>query len=431
MTLSCRSEKALRYSLHTLRTPPEREALALTLMPTLTPVCPCNDEHSWNKGWESASKGVAKMVWWKGTTNVLIFLAGYLTCHVSTTFVSLFTTSTNLYEYNIRCTTSTMPVETSAGINETTMSAENRTIPKKGIILTSQCSGSTWLVSSLNKRPDVTWKDEELIKYSLNDTLLETVSWDEYQSNLESALSADNGETMVGFKLMYDQIPQHLYAEFANYLDEKQVHVIHLRRRCVALQFASQMQKALRREKIGKSADHFTSKEMVDALPSVPKIPLQRDQGLRRIKNLERNQVIFARYLRTTRAAVFEVAYEDLDGLYGAKWFNGLLGFLGLVGEISQESDMIKVGSRLCEDRINGLGNNDYENLTGLMSRVECYKLRVEGNKESASALFLPPRKDQCLRAPRNEVCPSQLKVAKKVKKVRKVMRVHQKNISA
>jgi LPS sulfotransferase NodH len=122
-----------------------------------------------------------------------------------------------------------MPVETSAGIIKTTMAAENRTIPKKGIILTSQCSGSTWLVSSLNKRPDVTWKDEKLIKYSLNDTLLETVSWDEYQSNLESALSADNGETMVGFKLMYDQIPQHLYAEFANYLDEKQVHVIHLR----------------------------------------------------------------------------------------------------------------------------------------------------------------------------------------------------------
>ena len=366
------------------------------------------------------------MVWWKGTTNVLFFFAGYLTCHVSTTFVSLFTTHSNLNQYNIR-TDSMMPLN-STGIKNTDMAAENRTIPKnaenptilkkaenptipkKGIILSSQCSGSSWLVSSLNNRPGVTWKEEELIKYSLNATLWETVSWDEYQSDLDRALSGGKGETMIGFKLMYDQIPQHLYAEFATYLDKEKLHVIHLRRRCVAMQFASQIQKGLRIAKIGKPADHFTSKEMVDNLPPVPKVTLQDHQGLARISNLERNQANFAHYLRATRAAAFEVAYEDLEGLYGAKWFSALLGFLGLTGETSQESEMVKVGPRLCEDRIDGLGGNDYENLAGLVSRVECYRLQLEGNNASAATFFLPPRKGFCRLAPRNGPCPSQLR---------------------
>jgi LPS sulfotransferase NodH len=303
-----------------------------------------------------------------------------------------------------------MPVTIVKGVEKPIVSAENTTIHKKGIVLTSQCSGSSWLVSSLNMRPGVTWRDERLIKYSLDATLWKTVSWAEYQSDLESALSADNGQMMVGFKLMYDQIPQHLYAEFANYLAEKQVHVIHLRRRCVALQLASQIQKALRRARMGKDASHFTSKEIVDTLPSVAKIPFQHVQELERVKNLEENQAIFAHYLRATRAPVFEVAYEDLDGLYKAKWFNSLVAFLGLVeGMRNQESGMIKVGSRRCEDRIKGLGNNDYETLAGLESRVECYRLRVEGKNTSVSTVFLPPQKDRCLLAPRNEACPSQV----------------------
>jgi hypothetical protein len=200
--------------------------------------------------------------------------------------------------------------------------------------------------------PGFTWHGEKLIKYSLpeNEKLWETVSWDVYQRDLDTALSADNGEMMVGCKLMYDQIPRHLYAEFSNYLGENQVHVIHLRRRCVALQVASQIQKALRLSTGKTSSQHFTSKEIVDKLPSVPKIKFKLWRMFERIKNLEENQATFAQYLRVTRAPVFEVAYEDLDGLYGARWFNALASFLGNIEEVSQESKIIKVGSRLCED---------------------------------------------------------------------------------
>jgi hypothetical protein len=168
---------------------------------------------------------------------------------------------------------------------------------------------------------------------------------------------------------------------------------------------------------------------MVDKLPSVPKIPFQHHQGFERVKNLEENQAIFAHYLHGIRAPVFEVAYEDLDGLHKAKWFNALLGFLGLIEEINQESDTIKVGARLCEDRIDGLGTNDYGALAGLESRVECYRLRREGNNASSLAVFLPPRKDRCLLAPRDVACPSQLEKAKitrmaKVKRMAMVKRI-------
>jgi hypothetical protein len=88
--------------------------------------------------------------------------------------------------------------------------------------------------------------------------------------------------------------------------------------------------------------------------------------------------------------------------------------FLGHTKEVSQESDIIKVGSQLCEDRIDGLGNS-FETLAGLESRVEWYRLRTEGmnkasasegNTASASALFLPPQKSHSLLVPRNELCP-------------------------
>jgi hypothetical protein len=121
---------------------------------------------------------------------------------------------------------------------------------KLGIILTSQCSGSGWLVSSLDTRPDLIWQNEMLIDYSSNETKWQTVSWEKYRTDLEQALSSaddhDDVVEMIGFKLMYDQIPQHLYAKFANWLYEKQVHVIHLRQRCAAIAFASQIVKAQR-----------------------------------------------------------------------------------------------------------------------------------------------------------------------------------------
>jgi hypothetical protein len=142
--------------------------------------------------------------------------------------------------------------------------------------------------------------------------------------------------------------------------------------------------------------DHFSSQEKVDALPDVPKPSFRHNLGLARVKTLEQNQVNFANYLRLTNAPIFEVTYEDLDGIYQAKWFLALLGFLELsIQEKIRKSDMIKVGSKLCEDGIDGLGDG-YETLVGLQSHLKCIKLRaVEGNS-SMPDLFFPPQNGQC-----------------------------------
>jgi hypothetical protein len=280
---------------------------------------------------------------------------------------------------------------------------------KRGIILSSQCSGSGWLVETLNAQTGVIWKNERLIEYSRKKSLWQPHpgSWEQYRSDLEGHLSTeDESIEMIGFKLMYDQIPQHLYAEFADWLYEKQVHVIHLRRKCTALAFASQIGKAQRSKLLGSGQQitHITSKEQAEALPDVPKISFQRNIGIDRVKTLEENQVNFGNYLRATEAPIFEVTYEDLDSKYQAKWFKALMGFMEIsMPDKIQKSDMVKTGSKsgskLCEDRIDGLGDH-YESLVGLQSRLECLKFQREERNTSIPEYLFPPREGRCQLTP-------------------------------
>lgn len=291
---------------------------------------------------------------------------------------------------------------------------------RRGILFTSQCSGSEWLASSLNDaRRGMVWGMEALISYSRNGQEWEhgTQNWTTYQRRLEAAFppfvenDAKNETTktrslfrMSGFKLMYDQLPKAYYADFAEWAVANNIFVLHLRRRCAALQFASQIQKAQRlihvkkkqqQEKSAKNGkinpqnerqkvdvDHFTNQTVLQSLASsIQKVSLERPQFRNVITTLQNNQEQFSRYLRLHLAGtpVMELSYEDLDGPHQANWFRSIMGFLGAPRleeeENSVEWNMIKTGSRLCEDRLQHLGGPDYNALSE-PSRLECMRLR-------------------------------------------------------
>jgi hypothetical protein len=107
-------------------------------------------------------------------------------------------------------------------------------------------------------------------------------------------------------------------------------------------------------------------------------------------------------------APLFQVTHEDLGGPHKLKWFNAVLGYLGLIGRLSMPSgsDIVeKVGAALCEDKIDDLGDKEYKLLSNLESRVECARLHVQNDwkvrpPQYVKELTFPPRDGQCRLAP-------------------------------
>ena len=200
---------------------------------------------------------------------------------------------------------------------------------------------------------------------------------------------------------MYDQLPQRFYQHFAEWVTQHHIYIIHLRRRCVAMQFASQMEKAQRHERTkhtGLDVNHFTNRSVFDALEAVQTVTLEHPKWQHEIWQLEQNQKDFENYLRVhmARTPVFEVAYEDLDGPFQQHWFRSILAFLGVAvppatttaatttssvptqaeDHETTNQQLLKMGSRLCERRLQGLGGPAFLTLSTLQSRIECLRLR-------------------------------------------------------
>ena len=281
---------------------------------------------------------------------------------------------------------------------------------KRAILLSSQDTGSTWVNGVLDSVAGVSFRGERLIGYSYKsyDEWLERL-WPRYKWQLEKSLETDpsDGIQLVGFKIMYDQIPQQLHRPFVQWLNDNQIYVIHLRRRAAILQMASHSQKVQAKLSGVMKEDHVRAKHE-DEVISYPKLEFDPRRDVGRIRQLEQNQRDFADYLHVHAplAPQIELWYEHLDGPHKAKWFNALFAFLGLDMKITDDvgSELVKLGARKCDDRIEGLHGPDYENLQGLDSQRACAMLywlsENETEQEGSSSLFYPPKHDKCRLAP-------------------------------
>ena len=264
--------------------------------------------------------------------------------------------------------------------------------PRKCIILTSQCSGSTWLYRSLDSMPSIHFSGELLIRYSRNRSLYETVEWSTYVKHLNSAFASERRPDLIGFKLMYDQLPARFYSYFVSWLEKENVTLLHLRR-CAILAYVSHVQKIKR-----GGLTHITnSSELLVAQNKTQ--PLKFDRWmLDAAKDLEHKQQQITKYLKVfaSRVPVLEVRYEDLDGPFQVLWFGAILSFLQVPSNSFEirarlkSGTTLKVGSRTCGSRIRSL---DLAAIGNLESGAQCAALKILAGEllsENEANLFLP-----------------------------------------
>lgn len=110
-------------------------------------------------------------------------------------------------------------------------------------------------------------------------------------------------EKYNGFKLMYSQIPPHLYVEFAQWLSQNGIFVVHL---------TSCFQKGRRRRDGHGKVTHFTRQDDVQAIHD-RKVDMNSSKYLKAIAKLENNQHEFSNHLTANvagNAPYLEMWYE-------------------------------------------------------------------------------------------------------------------------
>ena len=205
---------------------------------------------------------------------------------------------------------------------------EPKMCQQKYILLSLQQSGSSWVGSLLDAQDSVTCGIQEegsgykytyderyelLIQYSETRKSYDPakVEWDSYETSLDDAFSKmchKYPAPVVGFKLMYNQVPRQFLrnGQFHNYLKENKVSIIHLVRESAAMKIASQENS--RQQQMSTATDAAVAKDLRIA----PKLPYN-DFTVDHIKGLERESESWQRIIHFMYAVRdLRVSYENL-----------------------------------------------------------------------------------------------------------------------
>jgi len=225
------------------------------------------------------------------------------------------------------------------------------------IVLTSQCSGSNYLLALLNRLDGFRLRSERLIRYSQPNGLWENSSWTVYEAGLRTALGCQQTCEYIpnlhvfGFKLMYDQLPVRFYEHFAAFISHNNISLIHLKRNSL-MQLGSCYQKFLHLtvghgsaadvEQVRTRNAHISTKLKLDELQ------------VNEVSRLEKNKDTLSLFLHTyVSSPVFEVTYEALDGAHVKKWISAIHAFVRpFKTQLDLNNlDVQKSGERECEKR--------------------------------------------------------------------------------
>lgn len=218
--------------------------------------------------------------------------------------------------------------------------------PTKFIILTSQRSGSAWLVSMLNKLNGVSAYSELFLNRKRK---IGEKKWDSDFARPRFLESKPSGlavrpfsvfsyldqvfseSGVVGFKLMYSQLQAH--PEILLYVMRHRVRVVHLIRRN---HLNVEISRALVR---ARDQAHAVTNE---GEPELVRVTLDPETLIGRLKDLRRNINLIRRFLRVFRLNHIEIAYEDLAT--DAAVFSEIFGWLGLDhrGDVP-ESNLVQI----------------------------------------------------------------------------------------
>ena len=245
------------------------------------------------------------------------------------------------------------------------------TATQLSIMITSQRSGSSWLCSLLQSHPKIAWGQEEMSQYNRSSLVL----WESYRSELEIAFHgiemkySEKLPEIVGFKLMYSQIPAKILTDLMEWFNQKEVLIIHLYRNASILKMVSALQA------VSSGVWHVTSRKD-EHTPSKSAIKFHSDIS-NDVKRLESSRISMQMYLdaNTKEACVYNVAYEDLSGPHSSKFLRMLSSYLGISDTITtSETGLQKIFGRTCEDRIADM-DAVYEIIDGTWSYSSCLSL--------------------------------------------------------
>lgn len=218
-------------------------------------------------------------------------------------------------------------------------------VESKFVVLTTNRSGSTWLMSTLNSLPHVTAQGELFLRRAR----VSERRWDSDFARPRFIETKSEGLTFrpfsvfsylnalystpgtVGFKLMYAQLGYH--PEILAYLMRHRIRVVHLVRRNhldVVLSYAV-------KAKIGQA--HLLSGQ---SAPDDLRVELDTENLIRRLEWLQKKQGIARMLLSWCGLPHLEVAYEDL--LRDQAHFRPILEFLSIkLEEQLPQSTLVKI----------------------------------------------------------------------------------------
>lgn len=184
----------------------------------------------------------------------------------------------------------------------------------KFVLLSTQRSGSTWVIDTLNRLPDASVYGELLLP--------EKRTWDAGALDFPRFIEADELRATVpvrpftlwaylhalyrkpgtvGFKLMYSAVRQ--YPEVLYYLVRHRIKVVHLVRKNFLNMLISSDLKAM----TGQA--HLQSPRGADEHPQVYLAP---ETLLPRLRRLQKKAMFMRRALRVSGLPFLEITYEDL-----------------------------------------------------------------------------------------------------------------------
>ncbi len=194
------------------------------------------------------------------------------------------------------------------------------------VVLTTQRSGSTWLIDVLNKLPGIRAYGELL----LDQERVWDIGADDFPrfhdapecrsrrrpGALFAYLDALFGRPgTVGFKLMYSQVQR--YPEVLVYLWRRRIRVVHLvRRNYLNVVISREMKRLSGRPHLWKGKEVVHSGDSVavkeTAAPNKSRVYLEPRALLKQLRRSDRKYRFLRAWLTLTRQSHLEVAYEDL-----------------------------------------------------------------------------------------------------------------------
>lgn len=150
----------------------------------------------------------------------------------------------------------------------------------------------------------------------------------------------------VGFKLMYDQVPEHLISNFLEYVAQYNITVLHLVREAIILRLASHAQ---------TSVAHSNNSSYVATLHYEKWNPKDRSRVADQIKRMESINAAWRRLLLFNPLIKYHyVSYEQLTGPWKRMYVDELIRFTGVEADAAAliPHELVQLHERTCSERV-------------------------------------------------------------------------------